>query len=63
MEADAGNLPAELKGQDYYWTCPGGEHAYYLFLEGDTAEAIMNVLPPSLKIGKTRAVPVDVWKL
>jgi hypothetical protein len=63
MEADVDKLPPRLKGQDFYCTCPGGEHAYYMFLEGETAEDIMNLLPPSLKLGKTRAVQVDVWAL
>ena len=63
MEEDVERLPPVLKGQDFYCTCPAGEHAYYMFLEGNTGEEILNTLPPSLKLGRTRAVPVDVWQL
>ena len=63
MEADVASLPSELKGKDFYCTCPAGEHAYYMFVEGDSAEAVLRLYPASLKLGKTRAVPVDVWQL
>ena len=65
MEEDASEdrLPKALKGKQFYCTCPGGEHNYYMFLEGNSSEEIMTTLPPSLKLGKTRAVPVDVWAL
>jgi hypothetical protein len=63
MEEDVDKLPPRIKGKDFYCTCPGGEHAYYMFIEGDTAEEIMSLLPPSLKLGRTRAVRVDVWQL
>ena len=63
MEADADHLPAALKGADFYCTCPFGEHAYYMFLEGGSSEEVLSLLPPSFRDGKTRAVPYDVWKL
>jgi len=63
MEQDVDKIPAAMKGRDFYCTCPAGEHAYYMFLEGDTAEEVMGILPPSLKLGQTRAVPVEVWQL
>lgn len=63
MEEDAGSLQPPVKGSDFYCTCPHGEHAYYMFLEGETAEEVLGHLPPSLKLGKTRAIGVDVWPL
>jgi hypothetical protein len=63
MKADIGKLGPELKGQKFSCTCPAGEHAYYLFLSADTSERAIGTLPPSLKIGKTRAVPVETWTL
>jgi hypothetical protein len=60
MEADIGKLPPELKGKDFMCTCPAGEHAYYMIVEGDTAEQVLGYLPPSFKLGRTRAVPLDV---
>jgi hypothetical protein len=64
MEEDADKLPAELKGQDFYCTCPFGEHGYYLFLEGDSSQEVLALIPPSLRAGgTTRAVPYEVWKL
>jgi hypothetical protein len=61
--AEGEKLPQALEGRDFYCTCPAGEHAYYMFVQGDTAEEVIGVLPPSLKLGKTRAVPVEVWQL
>ena len=63
MEADVDKIPPELKGQDFYCTCPGGEHAYYMFIEGDTSEQVLGLYPPSLKLGHTRAIPVESWHL
>jgi len=64
MEADVGTIPAALKGKDFYCTCPFGEHGYYVFLEGDSTEEVLGLLPPSLRNGgRTRAVPYEVWQL
>lgn len=63
MEADVDSLAPPVKGSDFYCTCPHGEHAYYMFLEGETGEQVLGMLPPSLKLGKTRAVGVDVWPI
>ena len=64
MEADTDKIPAALKGADFYCTCPFGEHAYYMFLEGESTEEILGLLPPSLREGgRTRAVPYEIWQL
>ncbi len=63
MEADMDKIGAELRGKDFFCTCPAGDHAFYMFLDGDTAEQVLGYFPPSFKIGKIRAVPVDTMRL
>jgi hypothetical protein len=63
MEADVASVGPELKGKDFMCTCPAGEHAWFMILEGETAEQVLSHFPPSLKIGKTRAVPLEVMHL
>jgi hypothetical protein len=64
MEGDADKLPAVLKGKDFYCTCPFGEHGYYMFLEGDSSQEVLALMPQSfLAGGTTRAVAYEVWKL
>jgi hypothetical protein len=64
MEADIDKLPPLLRGADFYCTCLFGEHAYYMFLEGDSSEEVLGLLPASLRnSGKTRAVQYDIWQL
>lgn len=63
MEVDADKIGPELKGQDFLCTCPAGEHGYFMILEGQTAEQVLGYFPQSLKIGKTRAVPIETMRL
>jgi hypothetical protein len=63
MEVDSDKLGAELRGKDFYCTCPAGEHAFYMFVDGDTAEQVLGFFPPSFKMGKTRALPVETMHL
>jgi hypothetical protein len=63
MEAAVAEIGPELKGKDFYCTCPAGEHAFYMFLEGETAEQVLGYFPAGLKVGKTRAIPVETWQL
>ena len=64
MESDVDKLPAQLKGRDFYCTCPFGEHGFYMFLEGDSSEEVLALLPTSFRSGgTTRAVPYEVWQL
>ena len=62
MEVDFTDLPERLTGQDFYCTCPAGEHAFYMFLEGNTADEVLGLFN-SLTRKNSRAVPVDVFKL
>jgi hypothetical protein len=63
MEADADKMGPELRGLDFLCTCPAGEHGYYMIVEGDSAEQVLGFFPPSLKLGKTRAVELEVMRL
>jgi hypothetical protein len=62
MEADVAKIGPELKNTDFLCTCPAGEHGYYMIVEGETAEQVLGYFPPSLKLGKTRAVPLEVMR-
>jgi hypothetical protein len=62
MEADFAARPEELVGRDFYCTCPAGEHAFYMFLEGGTAEEVLNRFA-GITRKNSRAVQVDVFKL
>ena len=62
MEADFADLPERLVGQDFYCTCPAGEHAFYMFVEGSTAEDVVGLFT-GITRKNSRAVPVDVFKL
>jgi len=63
QEADIDKIGPELKGVDLLCTCPGGEHVYYMILEGDTAEQVLGYFPPSFKLGKMRALPLEIMRL
>lgn len=54
--------PPRLKGTKFYCPCPFGEHAFYMIVEGDTAEEIIQGLPPSMRRG-TRAVAIEIMEL
>src|ERR671918_563483 len=45
MEAAIPKLPPELKGTDFYCTCPGGVHGYFMIFEGDSAEEVLGIVP------------------
>jgi hypothetical protein len=62
MEDVMDRLPPLVRGADFYCTCPAGEHGFVMYLEGDTAEEIIEGIPPEWRKG-TRAVPVEVFKL
>ncbi len=63
MEVDSDKLGAELRGKEFHCTCPAGEHAYYMFVDGDTAEQVLGYFPASFKLGRTRALPVETMQL
>ena len=63
MEADMDKIPEQLKGKDFYCTCPHGQHGYYLFVEADSSDKAVDVLPPSLRLGDTRAQALEVLRL
>lgn len=62
MEVALEHLPPRLHSQNFYCTCPEGPHGFYMFLEGETAEEILQGLPPEWRPG-TQAYPVEVFRL
>ena len=62
MEAALTHLPDHLEGQELLCPCPHGEHGFYMVLEGESSEAVIEGLPAEMRLG-TRAVPIEVLKL
>ena len=62
MEAALTHLPDHLKGHELLCPCPYGEHGFYMVLEGESSEAVIEGLPPEMRLG-TRAVPVEIFNL
>jgi hypothetical protein len=62
MEAPMSRLPAHLKDKDFICTCPEGPHAFYLLLEGETAEQVIEGLPQEWRKGST-AYPAEIIPL
>ena len=51
-----GHVPPKLSGTEVYCTCPAGEHAYFMVVDGETPESVLDSLPEALLIGSTRAL-------
>jgi hypothetical protein len=62
VEAGMSHLPVHLEGTDFLCTCPEGPHAFYMVLEGETAEEVIAGLPPEWRTG-TEAYPVEIFRL
>ena len=45
MEAALTHLPDHLVGQELFCPCPYGEHGYYMILEGESSEAVIEMHP------------------
>ncbi len=54
--------PAHLKGTRFYCPCAHGEHSFYMVVEGNSAEEVLQGLPPEMQRG-TRAVGLDIFDL
>lgn len=63
MEAGIPKLPPALKGKDFYCTCPGGVHGYFMFHEGDSSEEVLADFPEEVLLGNTKALVLEVFKL
>jgi hypothetical protein len=63
MEAGLDHLPAHLKGKDFYCTCPFGRHGFYMILEGESSEQVVQGLPTELLLGNTRVGQLEVFRL
>ena len=53
MEAALTHLPEHLEGQDLFCPCPYGEHGFYMILEGESSEAVIEGLPIEMRLGTT----------
>lgn len=62
MEAPMDRLPVHLHGREFICTCPEGPHAFYLLVEGNTAEQVIKALPSEWRRGSA-AYPAEIIKL
>ena len=62
MEAAMNHLPQHLRGKDFICTCAEGPHGFYLMVEGNTAEQVVQALPAEWRKG-TAAYPVEIFRL
>ena len=63
MEAGIPDIPQQWKGTNFYCTCPGGVHGYFMIVDADSAEDLMRLLPVPFKAGNTKALPLEVFRL
>ena len=63
MEAGLDRIPEHLRGKDFYCTCPFGKHGYYMIVDGETSELVVDGLPPELLTGTTRVERLEVFRL
>lgn len=62
MDAGIEKVGDHLKGREFLCTCPFGEHAFYMILEGDSSDDVINGLPPEWRPG-TRAIGLETFRL
>lgn len=62
MDAGIERVGEHLTGKDFYCTCPGGEHGFYMLLEGESSDEVIRGLPSEWQPG-TRALPVEGFRL
>jgi hypothetical protein len=62
MEAGLARMSDELRGKEFYCTCPFGRHGYFLVVEADSAQHAMEIIPPEWRAGTT-ALPLEIFKL
>jgi hypothetical protein len=57
-----GGLPAAFKGHEYFCTCPTGDHGAYVIVDGDSADAVLAMLPPKYRAG-ARVIGGEILEL
>jgi hypothetical protein len=62
MDAGIVKIGPHLKGKEFYCTCPFGEHAFYMILDGESSDQGIGGLPAEWRPG-TRAIPLEVFRL
>jgi hypothetical protein len=63
MDAGIPKLPDQWKGTNFYCTCPGGVHGYFIIVEAETAEEVMRLLPTEFHAGRTKALALEIFQL
>jgi hypothetical protein len=63
MEAGIPHVPAAWKGTNFYCTCPGGVHGYFMIVEASSAEEVMRLLPVPFRAGTTKTLALEVFQL
>jgi hypothetical protein len=63
MEAGIPKVPEQWRGTNFYCTCPGGVHGYFMMVEANSAEEVMQLLPVEFQAGNTRALALEVFQL
>ena len=63
MEASLDRIPEHLRGKDFHCTCPFGKHGFYMIVEGESSEHVVDGLPPELLTGNTRVEQLEVFRL
>lgn len=62
MDAGLAHLPRHLVGRDFHCTCPYGIHAFYMVVEGSSAEDVIRGLPVEWRPG-SRALQIETFHL
>jgi len=63
MEAGIPKIPEQWRGTQFYCTCPGGVHGYFMIVEAGSAEEVMRLLPQEVQAGRTKALALEVFQL
>ena len=57
-----GGLPEAFRGHEYFCTCPAGDHGAYVIVDGDSADALLAMLPPRFRSG-SRVIAGEILDL
>lgn len=58
----SGPFAPDLKGREFYCTCPYGAHGFFIVAEGDSGEQVMGFLPREFQKG-TKVLAVEVFHI
>ena len=63
MDAGIPKFPEQWRGTSFYCTCPGGTHGYFMIVEANSTEEVMQLLPAEFQAGSTKALPLEIFQL